>query len=144
MSVVRWNPIREFEGLFGKGMDQANYQHVERPSPWHPLVDIRETGNSYTIEMEVPAVAAEDIDVNVKDSVLTVSGERKLKRAEDDETRATTHRVERSYGAFARSFRLPEDANETQISARSENGVLYLEIAKREEVLPRNIKVEVH
>ena len=143
MSAVRFNPIREFEGLFGKGIDHTNYKHVERSSPWHPLVDIRETGENYSIEMEVPAVTPEDIDVNVKDGILTVSGERKLKLA-DDEDRRTTHRVERSYGAFARSFRLPEDANESQISARSEHGVLYLDIAKREEVLPRNIKVDVH
>jgi len=144
MSVVRWNPIREFEGLFGRGMDHANYQHVDRDSPWHPLVDIRETGSNYTIEMEVPAVTPKDIDVNVKDGVLTVSGERKIKTVGDDDERSTTHRVERNYGAFARSFKLPEDADETQISAQTENGVLYLELAKREEVLPRNIKVDVH
>jgi len=144
MSVVRWNPVRDFEGLFGRGIDHANYRHVERDSPWHPLVDIRETGNSYTIDMEVPAVAPKEIDVNVKDGILTVSGERKIKHVGDNEARSTTHRVERNYGAFARSFRLPEDADETQISARTENGVLYLELLKREEVLPRNIKVDVH
>ena len=146
MSVVRWNPIREFEGLFGRGMEHEDYRHVDRDSPWHPLVDIRETSHSYTIDMEVPAVAPKDIDVNVKDDVLTVSGERKIKLVGDgdSEERSTTHRVERNYGAFARSFKLPEDANESKISARTENGVLYLELAKREEVLPRNIKVDVH
>ena len=144
MSVVRWNPIREFEGLFGRGLEQASYRHVERASPWHPLVDIRETGTSYSIDMEVPAVVPKDIDVNVKDGILTVSGERKLKTVGDHDERDTTHRVERNCGAFVRSFRLPEDADESQITARSENGVLYLELAKREEVLPRNIKVAVH
>ena len=92
----------------------------------------------------MPAVAPENIDVSVKDGVLTVSGERTFEADSENEERGKAHRIERHYGAFARSFKLPEDADETKIKANAKQGVLYLELAKREEVLPRSIKVEVH
>ncbi|MBV1906994.1 MAG: Hsp20/alpha crystallin family protein [Pseudomonadales bacterium] len=144
MNTVRWNPIREFDGLFGRNSELASFPNTERTNHWYPPVDIHETENGYNIDMEVPAVDPKDIDVSVKDGVLTVSGERKSEVVGDDEKRGKSHRVERYYGAFARSFRLPEDADETQIKAKVDKGVLYLELNKQKEVAPRNIKIEVN
>lgn len=143
MSIVRWNPVREFDGLFGRSSELANFQNTESANVWHPPVDIRETSKSYNIDVEVPAVNPDDIDVSVKDGVLTVSGERKVALVGDEQEHGKAYRIERHFGAFARSFKLPEDADESQIKARAKDGVLYLELAKREEVQPRSIKINV-
>ncbi|MEM6710637.1 MAG: Hsp20/alpha crystallin family protein, partial [Pseudomonadota bacterium] len=82
-----------------------------------------------------------DINVQVKDGVLTVNGERNRTVQGEGVTR---HRLERRYGSFSRSFRLPEDVQVEGISAKAKNGVLALTLAKREEVTPQRIEVEVH
>ncbi len=138
MNVVRWSPFREFDNFF---------QSFDRPvapvrrADWLPLVDIRETEDNYQIDVEVPAVAAEDLSVSVTDGVLSVSGERKVSETKDKDGRA--HRVERRYGKFVRNFRLPEDADENGVGAESRDGVLYLTIAKKAEAVARNIEVKV-
>ena len=84
-------------------------------------------------------MAADDVNVTVKDGVLVVAGERK----QEKETEGKVHRVERRYGRFTRSFRLPENVDEAKVDARAEAGVLYLRVPKREEVKPRAIEVKV-
>ena len=141
MNVVRWSPFREFDNLF---------QGFERPSlpvrraDWLPLVDIRETGGDYQIDVEVPAVASEDLSVSVADGVLSVSGERKSPASEEsDDTEGRVHRTERHYGSFERSFKLPEDADGEAVTASSTDGVLYLKIAKRQAAIAKSIDVKV-
>ena len=139
MNVVRWSPFRELDNLM---------QALDRPLPqvrradWLPLVDIRETTAAYELDVEVPAVASEDLSVSVADGVLSVSGERKSQTLED-ENDSRIHRVERRYGRFVRNFQLPEDADEEAITASSRDGVLYLKIAKRPTKVPRTIEVSV-
>jgi HSP20 family protein len=101
-------------------------------------VDITETEKEYRIDVEIPAVAVKDVDVSVKDGVLTVSGER---NAESESSEGRRHRVERRWGKFARSFRLPENVDPESIQANARNGVLYLVIAKQEQAGPRRIEV---
>ena len=138
MNVVRWSPFRELDHMF---------QAFDRPTPqirradWLPLVDIRETETSYQIDVEVPAVASEDLSVSVADGVLSVSGERRVEKEADDTGRL--HRVERRYGKFVRNFQLPDDADEEAIEAESRHGVLYLKIAKRASAQSRDIEVKV-
>ncbi|MEM7099911.1 MAG: Hsp20/alpha crystallin family protein [Pseudomonadota bacterium] len=138
MNVVRWSPFREFDNLF---------QSLDRPAPsirradWLPLVDIRETSSNYQIDVEVPAVAAEDLSVSVTEGVLSVSGERKPTETSDQEGRL--HRVERRHGKFVRNFQLPEDADVDAIEAQHRDGVLYLAIAKRAAAVPKKIDVKV-
>ena len=143
MNVVRWNPIREMDDFFNRINDFSKVAGNENlaTSDWMPPVDIRESDKSYSIDIELPAVAAEDVNVSVKDGLLTVTGERKAEKETEDKK---VHRVERQYGKFTRSFRLPEDADEEKIDAKSKDGVLYLTIDKREEVKPRSIQVKVH
>jgi len=138
MSIVRWNPWREFDDLFTRvgGLPSEGLSSSE----WLPAVDISETDSAYRIDVEVPAVPAENIDVSVKDGVLTVTGERRYEKEENGKQ----HRVERRYGRFARSFRLPEDVEEDSIDAQSRDGVLTLTISKREKETPRRIEVKVH
>lgn len=135
MNVVRWSPFRELDNLF---------QALDRPSApvrradWLPLVDIRETEADYQIDVEVPAVATEDLSVSVSEGVLTVTGERKAENQEN----GRLHRVERRFGRFVRNFQLPEDADHDSISAESRDGVLYLKIAKREAAVARSIEIK--
>lgn len=136
MNVVHWNPWREFDELFTR-LAGPTGETLAR-SDWLPPVDITETEKAYLIDLELPAVPAEAVEVSVKDGVLTVSGERNSENRSDDGKR---HRVERRWGKFSRSFRLPENVDEDAIEARSRDGVLYLTVAKKEKAQPRRIEV---
>ena len=141
MSIVRFNPARELDDFFGRFGDANRNVWGENiaASDWTPAVDIRETDADFQIDIELPAVAADDVSVTVKDGVLAVTGERKYEK----ETEGKVHRVERRYGHFTRSFRLPENVDEAKVDARAKDGVLYLRVPKREEVKPRAIEVKV-
>ena len=134
MSLVRYTP---FDELFNR------FAQINEPvlrEDWAPAVDVTETDSHYEIALEVPAIAREDIQVSVDDGVLTVRGERRQEKVEGERV----HRLERRYGKFVRSFRLPEHADEGSIAAKSENGVLTLTIAKQAKAQPRQIEVQVH
>lgn len=141
MSIVRWNPAREFDDFFNRLAGQRSNGSDEHlaTSDWTPAVDIRETDENFEIDLELPAIPAADVKVTVKDGVLAVTGERKYEK----EVKGKVHRVERQYGRFLRSFRLPENADENRIQANAKDGVLYLKVAKRMEVKPRAIEVTV-
>jgi HSP20 family protein len=142
MSIVRWNPSRELDEFFNRFVGTRSGASDENlaSSDWSPAVDIRETDDDFQIDVEVPAIAAADVKVTVNDGVLTVTGERKYEK----EVKGKVRRVERQYGRFVRSFRLPDNADEGRIEANAKDGVLYLKVAKREEVKPRAIEVKVH
>lgn len=136
MSIVHWNPWRELDDLFSR---VAMPSEPLGASQWLPAVDITETERDYRIDVEIPAIAPEAVEVSVKDGVLTVTGER---RSGTETAEGRRHRVERRYGKFTRSFRLPENVDPSGIEARSQDGVLYLILAKKEAARPR--KIEVH
>ena len=124
MNIVRFNPWRELDRLEAQG--------------WIPAVDVWETPSAFRIDMDIPAVNAEDVDVAIDEGVLTVSGERKRpERGADDRS----HRYERRHGAFKRRFRLPDNVDEANVEAKVVNGVLQLSIGKRAELQPRRIEV---
>ncbi len=137
MNIVRWDPFRELSQLFDRdAFAGANANgNVHR---WQPLVDIRETKDAYRVEVELPAVDAKDVRIELKSGVLHVSGERRFANDED----GRVHRRERSYGKFTRSFRLPEDANPAAIDASAKDGVVSIAIGKVAEAQARTIEVE--
>lgn len=137
MSIVQWNPWREFDDLFSR-ISSAPGEQLAR-SEWVPAVDISESETAYELELDIPAVPADSVSVALKDGVLTVSGERKF----DQERSGKRHRVERRFGKFSRSFRLPEDIDEDAIAATAREGVLYLSITKKAKAQPRTIQVQV-
>ncbi len=108
-------------------------------SDWVPAVDIREDEDRFVIYADVPGVAARDIQVNMENGILTISGERP--RIGEDE-RPRYKRLERPRGTFLRRFTLPDTANAEGITARSEHGVLEVSIPKQSHVQPRKITVE--
>ena len=136
MDVVRWKPFSEFNSAL-RDHDRSGYGL--RRADWAPLVDVREGENAYLIDVEVPAVAAEDLTVNVVENLLTVTGEAQIAGKNESEN---YFRSERRRGSFSRSFRLPKDANPEAITAEIKDGVLYLKIPKKPEALARNIEIK--
>jgi HSP20 family protein len=110
-----------------------------RGASWMPAVDVRENQREISLDLELPGIKPEDVEVNVENGVLTVSGEKRADRKEDEEGRY--HLVERSYGSFMRSFTLPQGVDEQQISADFDDGVLHVRIPKEALPQPRRIQV---
>ena len=136
MSIVRWNPFPEFDASF-KGMSQ-NARAVRR-ADWAPLVDIREDDQSFVLEVEVPAVASEDLSVSMTEGLLTVSGS---SQASEDLEERSLRRSERRRGAFSRTFKLPEGVDTDAISAEMKEGVLYLSVPKKQ-AIRQEIEIKV-
>jgi HSP20 family protein len=107
---------------------------------WTPLVDVFEDADGVTLKVELPEVAANEVDLLVEDNTLTLRGERKLEQSTAENG---YQRLERAYGAFQRSFSLPPTIDAEHISAESKDGVLCIRLPKRAETKPRQIKVQV-
>ncbi|MGB2964533.1 MAG: Hsp20/alpha crystallin family protein [Anaerolineales bacterium] len=145
MALVRRGPGREMEDMLDRyaravGQPRAGSQEVIATGDWTPRVDIAETDKAFEIKAEIPGVNKEDVKVAVHNGVLTVQGERKLEKEEEGKK---FHRVERFYGSFTRSFTLPDNVDETKISASFKDGVLNLQIQKTKEAKPKSIEVKV-
>jgi HSP20 family protein len=147
MAIVRWNPAGDFvrmregldrlvRGLFSDELPEASLVRGE----WAPAVDIRETGDNLIITAELPGMGKDDVKVNYEDGVLTIRGEKKQEHEHKD---ANYHRVERSYGVFERSFRLPSRVAVEKIEAKFKDGVLHLTLPKAEEARPKQIQINV-
>ena len=107
---------------------------------WAPAVDIYETENELVVKAELPDLQEKDIDVRITNNTLTIRGERKFEKDVKEENYL---RIERAYGAFMRSFSLPNSVSSDNIRADYRNGVLTLHMAKREESKPKQIKISV-
>jgi HSP20 family protein len=106
---------------------------------WAPMLDVKEGKDEITVKADLPGLKKEEIQVNVDNGVLTISGERKHEEKSEDEG---WHRVERSYGSFRRSVRLPQDVESSKVKAEYKDGVLSVTLAKSEASKPKAIKVD--
>lgn len=120
-------------------LSENDWPQHERTAPWAPAVDIREDGEAYSIQADVPGVNPADIDVSFEGGVLAIKGERKAETKSDD---GNVHRVERRHGSFLRRFTLPDTADAERIEAKVEAGVLRVVIRKKAESQPRKITVQ--
>ncbi len=143
-TVATYDPFRNFRSLqseinrlFDRDLDSSNGQMTA----WPMRVDIREDENQIVIKADVPGMEQKDINVNVDNGQLTISGERKFN---DEENKDNYHRLERAYGKFSRSFSLPNTTDTGKISAAYTNGVLEVTLPKLEEAKPRSIQVKVN
>src|SRR5439155_15780371 len=107
---------------------------------WATAVDIYETEHELVVEADLPEIDPKDLDIRVENNILTIRGERKFEKKVNEDNYL---RVERAYGSFARSFTLANTVNSDAIKADYQNGVLTLNIPKREEAKPKQIKVNV-
>ena len=135
-----WNPIHEMDELFHNRLTSVLGGEGLQSVAWSPVVDIEESAEAYTIRAELPGLSKEKVKVTVEKGVLTLSGERDLERRVETKT---FHRVERSHGTFTRSFTLPDDVDSESVAANFKDGLLEIQIAKREEALPKSIEVRV-
>ena len=147
MAIVRWEPLREFatlqnemNRLFGSVFDtppQGNGGTLRR---WMPAMDLVETEDHFVLRADLPGLSEEDVNIEVEERVLTISGERK---AEHTENKDGYHRVERAFGSFSRSLTLPEGVNAEAVAATFDRGVLEVSIPKPEQRKPRKISIGV-
>ena len=145
MAITRYDPFRDLfrlqDHLFKTfGEAYGSREESGLTGAWTPAVDVFEDADAITLKLELPEVDAKDVDIQVEANQLTVRGERKLEKAED---RDNYHRIERTYGAFSRTFTLPNTVDSEHISAENKNGVLRIVLPKRAETKPRQIKVQV-
>ena len=103
-------------------------------------MDIYETGEELVIKAELPGVSREDVNISVEDGILTIQGERKKEEEIEEDN---FHRLERSYGKFTRSFRLPKTVDADKTRAGFKEGVLRITLPRREEIKPREVKIEL-
>jgi HSP20 family protein len=103
-------------------------------------VDVYEDNQKVVLKLEVPGIEEKDLDVRVENHTLTVKGERKFEKEEKEEN---FHRIERRYGSFFRSFMLPSTVDTENVDAKYNAGVLKLELKKKPEAQPKQIKVNV-
>ena len=143
--LTRWEPFRELSTLqdrmsrlfreSGEGRDESL-----STSSFAPAVDVYEDEHKVTLKVEVPGIDEKDIDVRVENNTLTVHGERKIEREEKEEN---YRRVERQYGSFTRTFTLPNTVDNENVSATYDKGVLKVNLPKKAEAKPKQIKVNV-
>ena len=143
--LTRWDPFREFSTLQDRMNRMFRDSYGERDealttSTFAPPVDVYEDEHNVTLKIEVPGIDEKDLDVRVENNTLTVHGERKFEKEEKEEN---FRRVERQYGSFTRSFTLPNTVDTDRVQANYEKGILKIQLAKKAEAKPKQIKVNV-
>src|SRR5215468_4523983 len=145
MPIVRYDPFRdlrtlqeEVNRLFSTNLRTFGDEGIGRGA-WNPSVDIYENKDQIVLEAELPGMKQEDFDLSIENNVITLRGERKFEKTDETDN---YHRVERSYGAFTRSFTLPQTVSVEGATAEYSNGVLRVTLPKREETKARRIEIK--
>jgi HSP20 family protein len=150
MALIRWEPVRELETmqnemnrLFNTFFDSPRQGNGGGQTPlrrWIPAMDVVETDDHFVLRADLPGLSEKDINIELEDNVLTVSGERK---AEHEQRNEGYYRVERASGSFSRSLTLPEGVNAEGIQAHFDSGVLEVRIPKPEQQKPRKVQISL-
>ena len=145
MTIVRWEPFRELSSLqtemnrlFNTAFDTSPGGNGGGSRRWAPAMDLLETEDHFVLRADLPGMTQSDVNIELEDNVLTVSGERK---AEHEEKREGFYRVERAFGSFSRSLTLPKGVDAEAVTAGFDNGVLEVRIPKPEQRKPRKITI---
>ena len=145
MNLTRWEPYRELAALqdrlnraFGSPYGRSERDEEMHLAAWAPPVDIAEEKDRIVITAELPGFKEDQIEIQSENGMLTLRGERKFEKEHDGKS---YHRVERSYGQFVRSFALPNNVDREKIKADFSNGLLKIELPKREDAKPRTIRI---
>jgi HSP20 family protein len=146
MTIVRWEPLREFSTLQNE-MNRLFNTVFDAPTAgnggstlrrWMPPMDLVETDDHFVLRADLPGLAEDDVKIEFEDGTLTVSGERK---AEHESKNEGYYRVERAFGPFSRSLTLPQGIDAEAVAASFDRGVLEVRIPKPEEKKPRRIEI---
>ncbi|MBW2056644.1 MAG: Hsp20/alpha crystallin family protein [Deltaproteobacteria bacterium] len=146
MDLTPWRPFKELTTLRDE-MDKLWSRFFgEWPTlepfrtEWAPSLDVSETKDNIVVKGEVPGIDPKDIDISIANGVLTIKGEKKQEQEEKDEN---YHMIERRYGSFSRSIRLPHDIQNDKVKASYKNGVLKITLPKSEEAKRKEVKIKV-
>jgi HSP20 family protein len=144
MTIVRWEPLRELGSLQGE-MNRLFNTVFDSPGGnggtmrrWAPAMDLLETPEHFVLRADLPGMGEDDVDIELEDSTLTISGERKAEHDAGDEG---YYRVERAFGSFSRALTLPKGVDPETVSASFDRGVLEVRIPKPEQRKPRRIAI---
>jgi len=146
MALIRWEPVRELNTIQSE-MNRLFNTFFDAPTPgngtlaqrrWLPAMDLVETEDDFVLRADLPGLSEDDVNIEVEDNVLTVSGERK---AEHEERKEGYYRVERASGSFTRSLTLPEGIDPAKVRASFDRGVLEVRIPKPEQRKPRKVTI---
>jgi len=145
MVVTRWDPFREVVALQNRVNSlfrdfNESGESAMTTASFTPAVDVYEDEKKVMLKLEVPGIEEKDLDVSVENNTLTVKGERKFEKEEKEEN---FHRIERRYGSFFRAFTLPSTVDTEHVEASYNAGVLKLELKKKPEAQPKQIKVNI-
>ncbi|MBW1918229.1 MAG: Hsp20/alpha crystallin family protein [Deltaproteobacteria bacterium] len=146
MELTEWKPFREVSRL-RQEMDRLWEEYFGpsrralRPleAEWAPSVDVSESADKVTVKAEIPGMEPKDIDISLSGDLLTIKGEKKSEREEKEEN---YHLIERSYGSFSRTLRLPVGVEADKIEASYKQGVLTITCPKKEEVKAKPIQIK--
>jgi HSP20 family protein len=151
MALIRWEPAREL-GTIQSEMNRLFNTFFDTPTTangngsglaqrrWIPAMDLVENEDTFVLRADLPGLSEADVDIEVEDNVLTVSGERK---SEHEDRKEGYYRVERSFGSFRRSLTLPEGVEPESVKATFDRGVLEVSIPKPEQRKPRKVSIAV-
>lgn len=148
MTNIRWNPYREVASLqdclntlfLEPSRTQAGKNDPLATAGFVPAVDVYQDEHKIVLKLEVPGIRQENLDVQVENKTLTVRGERKF---DSEEKKENFHRIERRYGSFVRAFTLPTSVDEDSVQAHYDAGVLKVELNKRAEAKPKQIRIGI-
>ena len=147
--VINQDSLRELENmsqrlngvLRGRGTPREDREEAMALADWIPMVDVVETEGEFLLHAELPGVEKKDVKLSIERGVLTLAGQRD--QPKEDKGRRY-HRVERTYGRFARSYTMPELVDEQKLTAEFRNGVLTVHLPKSEKAKPKSIEVQVN
>lgn len=130
---------REMDRVFDRFFEGWPFRLSAEGREWAPSVDVSETAKKVVVKAEVPGMDAKDIDITVTGDLVTIRGERKQEKEEKEEN---FHRIERSYGAFSRSIRLPAEVETDKVDAAYKDGVLKITMSKTKKASAKKIEVK--
>src|SRR5437764_931428 len=149
MALIRWEPVRELSTIQNE-MNRLFNTFFETPTQgnggsttlrrWIPPMDLVETEGDFVLRADLPGLTQSDVNIELEDNILTISGERK---SQHEERKEGYYRVERGFGSFSRSLTLPEGVEPEGVKASFENGVLEVRIPKPEQRKPRKVAISV-
>ncbi len=145
MALIPWKPFRDLDVLRREIDRLWDRFSLERPiewlrGEWTPSLDVSETKDKVVVKVEAPGMDPKEMDISLSGGTLTIKGEKKQEKEEKDEN---YHLVERSYGSFSRSVRLPAEVQEDKVKATYKDGVITITLPKTEQAKEKEIKIEV-
>jgi len=145
MTLIKWTPrpmtvFNEVDNMINSVINRDWSLEPIQSTKWNPAVDVKETDGSFLISADIPGLTKKDINIEVSDDVLSITGERTEDNVEDSDL---YHYRERSKGAFTRSFHLPESVDEKKISANFKDGILNIDLPKTKVIEPKSRKIKI-